>query len=326
MTERENLFHVLKMTGKAQWAPIMTDCARILTPSPIGDRPMPVGTNDYDWFGCHWSYDKELEGYMQTPGYPLPLTDLSKWKEQIKFPDLDALDWEAGAKSDLEGLDREKLALHIFTDSGAFERFSQLYGIAESYMALYEEPELCLEIMDALTDFRIRMYDKIATYYKPDMVVVMDDLGSSNGPLISLEMYREFIKPFDKKIIQSIHDNGIYVMYHSCGCVENFIEDLIEIGADAIHPLQGGVNDQEKIESLYGDKIAFCCCLDNLVHMDSSSEEDVRSEMRRVLNLFWDKKNIIVQPKSYIPQNVKYLLDEARRFNAELATSVPVFK
>ena len=318
MTERENLLHVLKKTGKAQWAPIMSDCALTFVPSPIGDRPTPNGVNGYDWFGCHWTYDDQLQGYAQTPGYPLPLTELSKWREQIKFPDLDALDWKAGAERDLAGFDRENLALHAFTDSGAFERFFQMHGIAETYIAMYEEPELFLEIMDALADFRIRLYDKIAAYYKPDIVVVMDDLGSSNGPLMSHEMYRKFIKPFDKRIIQSIHNNGIYVMYHSCGCMESFIENLIEIGADIIQPFQGGINNQERAQEIYGDKVLFACCLDNLVHLSSSSEDMVRREMRRVLDLFWPKKNLLVQAKSYIPDNARYLLDEARRYNLKL--------
>ncbi len=317
MTERENLLHVLNMTGKAQWAPITTDCALILIPSPDHDRPEPP-RDDYDWFGCHWTYDKAMQGYAQTPGVPLPLTDLSKWREQIKFPDLDALDWEAGAKRDLAGFDKENKVLYIFTDSGPFERFFQLYGIAETYIAMYEEPELFLEIMDALAQFRIRLYDKIAEYYKPDMILIMDDLGSSRGPLMSLDCYREFIKPFDKRIIESIHKDDIYVVYHSCGCMEAFVEDLIEIGVDVIHPFQGGINDQEKVEAEFGDDVNFCGALDNIVHLESTSEENLRSEMRRMLDLFWKKKNIIVQPKSVIERNVDILLDEAREFNSEL--------
>ncbi|MCL2391745.1 MAG: hypothetical protein FWC66_03935 [Oscillospiraceae bacterium] len=318
MTERENLLHVLKRTGEAKWAPIMADCMLGIVPTPIKDRPTPNGVDGYDWFGCHWTFDHDIQGYAQTPGHPLPLTDLSKWREQIKFPDLDAIDWEAGAKKDLENFDRENKALHIFTDSGAYERFFQLYGMAETFVALIEEPELCLEIMDALADFRIKFYEKIATHYKPDTVFVMDDLGSSNGPLISMEMYREFIKPFDKKIIKSIHDNDIYVMYHSCGCMEDFIEDLIEIGADIIQPFQGGINNQEKAQEAFGDRVIFCRGLNNLVHLSSATEEALRKEMRRVLDLFWPKKNLIVQTLSYYPDNIPILLDEAHKYNAEL--------
>ena len=316
MTERDNLLHVLKRTGEAQWVPILPDCARILNPVPVRDRPEP-GIDGKDWFGCHWTYDTVVLGFAQTPGYPLPLTDLSKWKEQIKFPDLEAMDWETVAKRDLADFDREEQALLIFTDSGPFERFFQLYGIAETYIAMYEEPELFLEIMDALADFRIRLYDKFAQYFKPDIILTMDDLGSSRGPLMSLDCYRRFIKPFDKRVIKSIHDNDIYVFYHSCGCMEAFIEDLIEIEADVIHPFQGGINDQEKVETEYGDRVVFSGGLKMLAQLESSTEEELRAEMRRVLNLFWKKKNIILHPRSVVERNADILLDEARKFNSE---------
>ncbi len=317
MTERENLLHVLKKTGHAKWAPIQSDCTLTLIPSPVGDRPEP-GIDGYDWFGCHWTYDKIIQGFAQTPGHPLPLTDLSKWREQIVFPDLDMLDWETGTKRDLEGFDREDKALFIFTDSGPFERFFQLYGIAETYIALYEEPELFLEVMDALADFRIRLYNKFAEYYKPDIILTMDDLGSSRGPLMSLDCYRKFIKPFDKRVVQSIKNNDIFVLYHSCGCMEAFIGDLIEIGVDMINPLQGGINDQEKAEATYGDKVIFCGGLDNIVQLENITEDKLRDEMRRVLNLFWKKKNILVQIHTVIQKNTDILLDEARKYNSEL--------
>ncbi len=317
MTERENLLHVINRTGKAQWIPISEDCLISILPSPIRDRPV-LGEDGFDWFGCYWIFDPRLNGYVQPPSHPLPLTELSRWRDQVRFPDLEAIDWAEGAQRDLKGIDRGSNLLFIKTESGAFERLHQMYGFENAFVAMYEEPDSFLSLMEAISEFRIRLYNKIMDHYQPEIVLMMDDLGSSRGPLISLEMYRKLIKPFDARIAQAIHARGAYVAYHSCGCMQDFIGDLIEMGADMIHPFQGGINKQEKAESEYGDKVVFCNALDNLVHLPETSEQMLRAEMRRIMRLFWEKKNLIVMPNSYAPNHSKILLDEAREFNLSL--------
>ena len=51
----------------------------------------------YDWWGQHWTYEPGVQGQMPTPGYRV-ITDITKWQEEVKFPDLDAPDWEGDAQ------------------------------------------------------------------------------------------------------------------------------------------------------------------------------------------------------------------------------------
>jgi hypothetical protein len=316
ITERENLINVIRHTGKAKWLPILNDCMTTFCPSVSRDRPV-MGEDGFDWFGCYWLFDPQLKGYVQPLDHPFPVTDIRNWREQIRFPDLDALDWEAGARNDLKGYDPINTVLYIKTDSGAFERLHQLIGFENAFLAMYDHPEEFLGLMDAITDFRIRYYGKICEYYPADMICMMDDLGSNRGPLMSLEMYRQFIKPFDARIADAIHQLGPYVVYHSCGCMQDFMDDLLELGADVIHPLQGRINQQEEIASKYGDRVAFFHGLSVLVNLADTSEESLRAEMRRVMDIFWEQKALIVQPNSFVPGRPGILLEEARRFNAE---------
>lgn len=144
----------------------------------------------------------------------------------------------------------------------------------------------------------------------------MDDIGTARGPLLDPDMWREQIRPHEQRLIDSIHENGIMVTYHSCGCVEDFIPDLIEMGVDVMHPLQGGVNDQETIESLYHDQMVFDDCEDTLVYLPETSEEDLRKEMRRIASIFAEHKNILWESISFIPRNREIMLDEARKIIA----------
>ena len=63
------------------------------SPDVYKRQPFGVMEGD-DWFGCHWIFDEKIFGFAQDPKVPVPCTDITKWKEQVKFPDLDAIDWE----------------------------------------------------------------------------------------------------------------------------------------------------------------------------------------------------------------------------------------
>ena len=315
MTEKENLLHVLNHTGKAEWIPIFPDCFFPIIPDAIWDRPHNQ-EDGYDWFGCYWHYDSDVQGYAMPPDHPFPLTDITNWKEEVRFPDLDQYDWAAGAKKDLADFAPSERMLFAITESGPFERLHQMLGFAEAFIAMYDEPEAFKELMDALADFRIKLCEKIIDHYPVDVLMIMDDLGCQKGPLLSLDMYREFIKPYDKKIIDYIHSRNVKVAYHSCGSMEVFIPDLVEIGADLINPLQGGINDQLTIAKEYEGKTVFDGGLNNFVHLPSTTEEELRAEVDRLMDTFWDHQNLIVEPRSFTPAHIGILMDEARSYNA----------
>jgi uroporphyrinogen-III decarboxylase len=317
MTERENLFHVLNRTGKAEWVPVAEDCYFTVAPAVIADRPdISDEKGGYDWFGMHWTYDKLAGACTPTLDHPRVISDITKWEEQMVLPDLEKIDWAAAAEKELEGLDREERALRVITESGPFERLWQLIGIEDSYMAMYDEPEAFKALIDVLSDFRIRIAAKVAEYYKPDLFLTMDDIGSAHSPLISMDMYREFIKPADAKLVKAITDLGMIPIYHSCGCMQVFVGDLVEIGSKVINPLQGGINDQEAVEAKYGDVVVFENCLDNLCSLPDTSEADIRAEVRRVIDLFGPKQNVILLPAGFLmpPENRAIIMDESRKY------------
>jgi hypothetical protein len=154
MTEKENVMHILGRTGKARWLPVTADCCFSLIPSPVRDRPVPVGVDGLDWFGCKWYYDQVSNGYAQNPGDPLPLNDLECWREQICFPDLDALDCAACAQKDLQQFNPDEKRCAFTTESGPFERLTSCMDL-KMHLLRCMVPEAFLELMDALSDFRL---------------------------------------------------------------------------------------------------------------------------------------------------------------------------
>lgn len=316
MTERENVIHVLNHDGKAQWLPFWSKCLQIVIPSVVIERP-PRGTNGEDWFGCHWIFDPVLGGFVEDPNAPCPLTDITRWREQVRFPDLDQLDWEAGARKDLTGYNREEKLQVFYLESGPLERINQLMGFEESMIAMIEEPEAFAELVEALADYKIAIIEKAMRHYKPDSILTMDDLGTARGPLISTDMYRQLVKPSDARICRAILDQGVFLHYHSCGCIDAFLDDIVEMGPHLITPYQGGINDQVSAQEKYRDKVVFEGCFDNLVRNERSAREDLPGEIKRTLDLFLPHKNIVIYDCMFAANHKPFILEEIQRYCAE---------
>ena len=80
-----------------------------------------------------------------------------------------------------------------------------------------------------------------------DCVWVTDDIGTQTGPMFGLDVFREFFKPRYAAMIEAAHDNNMHFWLHSCGNIELFIEDFIEIGLDVLHPIQKYTMDEREI-------------------------------------------------------------------------------
>lgn len=117
---------------------------------------------------------------------------------------------------------------------------SRLRGHAQFYMDLISDKKNCHCFLDRLLEYQIRLAKNalraVGKYIQ--VVRVSDDLGTEKGPIISPSLYRELVKPRQKKLYQFIKEHsGAKLLLHSCGSVYQFIPDFIEIGVDALDPV-----------------------------------------------------------------------------------------
>ena len=236
-----------------------------------------------DGFGVIWEHLPE----GATPSSDYVLTDITKWKEQVTFPDLDAIDWAAKAEKELEGLNREEQLLEYCMGNGTFERFLDLIGYEKMIFSLMDEPQACHDLLDAHTEYRIKFINLVAEYYKPDIIVIYDDVAYKTAPFLSPDIYREFIKPQHKRVNDAIKAAGAIPINHCCGKAEIHIEDFIDEGAIAWSSCQPQ-NDIVSLLKKYGDRYSFIGGFDT--HGEAASvhatEEQRRAEVRRAMDTY----------------------------------------
>ncbi|MGA2361466.1 MAG: uroporphyrinogen decarboxylase family protein [Candidatus Aminicenantales bacterium] len=107
-----------------------------------------------------------------------------------------------------------------------------------------------------------------------DGLVIWGDVAYRNDLLFSPAYWRRYFKPVVKDIVDECHANGLPVIYHGCGDVRRILGDFVEIGVDAVNPLEAKAGlDVVELRREYRHGIAFCGNMDVLTWAQGSEEE-----------------------------------------------------
>ena len=169
-----------------------------------------------------------------------------------------------------------------------FQRPTLVRGLENAFLDLYENPEYIKYLSRLFTDFYLEDYRRAweESGGLIDMFVIYSDLGSQHGPLISLDMFREFVKPYLLEMAQLIHSFGAKFLFHSCGDVSSFIPEIIKTGVDILDPIQP-VNENMEPEKLvqYKDSICFHGGIDLQKFMIKATGKEINEKAHHYWNL-----------------------------------------
>jgi uroporphyrinogen decarboxylase len=122
-----------------------------------------------------------------------------------------------------------------------------------------------------------------------DMIKIGDDIGTQDSLLMSPKMYREILKPIHADFIRFIKERtDAKLFFHTDGDVFPLIDDFIEIGVDILNPIQtsaGKMSDLATLKKRFGKEIVFCGGIDTHRVLPYGEPEEVRQEVRRVIDL-----------------------------------------
>jgi len=117
-----------------------------------------------------------------------------------------------------------------------------------------------------------------------DGMVIWGDVAYRNNMFFSPDYWREFFKPHVKAIADYAHSKGLMVIYHGCGNVNKILEDYIEIGIDAMNPLEAKADlDSVDLRRRYGHRLGICGN-SNIQIWETGDKALIREEVLRKLN------------------------------------------
>lgn len=274
ITEKENMLRMLR--GEMPlWVPNQTLDNNAIQPEIMPDAKAR-NYGGIDWFGIEWEYEPLTKASMVKPG-TRRLSDITKWKEEIIWPDLKAIDWKKDYEDNYKGRIDENRFSYFVIVNGLFERTADLTSFEDAFCALLEEPEILTEFYDKLVDWHIELMKIARDIYHADMILFHDDMGTQISTFFSPNTFEELFLPQYQKITKAAHEMGMYIAMHSCGCIKTLIPSIIESGFDAWEG-QDSANDKKAIMDEYGEKLAQCALY---VIPATMSDEDAVADIHK---------------------------------------------
>lgn len=259
--------------------------------NPLAGVTSPAELEQYDALFDHWDFS-----YV----YDEPMEDLARRAQQ-----------------QYEATDRAVVTLWRmhYLQAGMLLR-----GYEQFLMDLVADKDLAHALFGKLHQAYLRRIDRFLEAFGPwfDIIFLTDDLGTQKSAMISKAVYREMIFPYIAELVGKMKAAGKKVVMHSCGAVSAFIPYLIEMGVDALNPVQvsaAGMNPAELVRQ-YGKDIAFWGGGCNTQHaLNSADPEVVRADVRRRLAEFGPDAHLVFTQVHNIqydvpPQNILAMRDE----------------
>jgi uroporphyrinogen-III decarboxylase len=245
-----------------------------------------------DAFGVRWLTSAEGSGASIPDSTTFLLEDVTEWKKKITFPNLDTvIDWKSMAEKSLDGVNRDIKPVIIANTVGPYERLAAFMGFEEALVAMVTEPEATYDLLAAITDYKVKLIEKYAHYFKPDVFVYFDDIATERSLFMSPASYRKLIKPQHKRICDACKKLGMIPAQHTCGKAEDIVEDIIDVGAAAWSSVQPS-NDIAGLLKKYGDKLSFEGGYNTIgaPGYENVSPEEIEAEIRRCFSEYGKHK------------------------------------
>jgi uroporphyrinogen decarboxylase len=184
--------------------------------------------------------------------------------------EIETYDTPAHLDARYEDLARVAQKLHDETDyllvgffgGHIFQAAQSLRGWEAFLVDLHRNRALAEALLDRLVEANLRRFERFAQTVGRYVHVVHfeDDLGMQDRPLLRPELYRQVVKPYHARLFGFAKKHcDAYLLFHSDGAIAPLLPDLIEMGVDALNPVQVSAvgMDTRELKRTFGQDLAF---------------------------------------------------------------------
>jgi len=244
-----------------------------------------------DEWGVPW-YKPPGSFYTSPKSHPMKTAGMEEI-EKFPWPDPNELSRFEGLREKAKQLsERTDYALVAdgITGVGVFDMTWHLRGMENIFLDMIIHPTFTEALFERLTDYYVAVYRNylraVGDYIQ--MVIYYEDLSGQDGPLMSPDLYRKFIKPCHRRIFRVIKDHtAAKLCVHTCGSVYAFLDDYVELGVEVLNPVQTSARnmDPHRLKQKYGSALSFHGGIDTQRFLPRATPAQVREEVRRMIGI-----------------------------------------
>ena len=271
-----------------------------------------------DDFGCVW--ETAINGIVGSV-HKHPLED---WEDyaRYQFPDpeksmgLAPIDWKAFEEKCNQDRANGELTYGDLRHGHTFQQLVDLRGYMNLLSDMADEEPLLLDLIEKLEAFNLA---QIQHFLKADVDIIRipEDLGMQRGPMLSLNNFREFIKPSYQRMMKPARDAGKIIHMHSDGDIRVLVDDIIDGGVEIIN-LQDLVNGVDWIGQKFRGKTCVDLDIDRQFITPYGTPAQIDALIREEVEKVGCKEGGLTMIYGLYPgvplENVKALMDAMERY------------
>ena len=167
----------------------------------------------------------------------------------------------------------------ISGSSGILENVMWLLGYEGISHFVYDDEQLVIDMFEAVSTRIIAYLDTCASFDVVGAVKLGEDMGFKTQTFLSPEMYRKYLFPWHRKLVDAVHRHDKPIILHSCGNLTEVMSDIIESGWDAKHSFEDSIEPVWETKAKWGDRLALLGGFD-MDKVSRMTEEEVRAHTR----------------------------------------------
>jgi uroporphyrinogen decarboxylase len=207
----------------------------------------------------------------------------------------------------VEQLHRQGLAAMCAMQMTIWEAAWYIRSMPDLLMDMMLGDEKATLLLDKITDYairRARLYAEAGV----DIISTGDDVGMQSGPMMSVELWEQWIKPRFKSVVDAAREINpeVLIFYHSCGDATAFIDGLIDCGVDILNPIQPECMNFNEVHQKYGDRLSFWGTLGTQQLLPFGTPDEVREVTLDRIRMAGDKGGLILGPTHLVEPEVPF--------------------
>ena len=185
----------------------------------------------------------------------------------------------------IQGLKERDFALLLYgSPIGFFGILRFMIGEPDIYYWYYDNPDLLKDMAEYLCTMWLQIAEELTSKADFDWCYFFEDMAYKGGSLVGPDIFREFMAPYYRRIIDFARSRGIkYHIVDSDGYVEELIPLFLEVGMTGLQPFEVRAgNDIERVRKNY-PKLAILGGIDKTAFQSTGEIDRELEKVKRML-------------------------------------------
>jgi len=244
------------------------------------------------------------------------------------WADFESFAWPRADQADMRALEAASgvlpAGMKVVTavkGGGIFERAWMLMGMEHFSFCLVDQPDLVQAVIQRVGRLYVDTMARAARYPGVECIWLSDDLAHRGGLLVSPEILRRLVFPFYRELADICRRHKLLFIMHTDGKLWEIMDDVLDIGFQALHPLEPTSMDIVEVKRRYRGRLCVIGNIDLGYTLTRGSPAEVEAEVReRIRSLAPGGGYCLGSSNSvteYVPlRNYRAMIEAARRYGS----------